>query len=142
MAKRLSQALEDIRKQMAGTYSVRIGLNDQESVDKLGWLKDANRDFLAVTPQLVKSATAGLVESLKSADLSNPRKAVDDAVHATGEAVLEHIAKRFQGGKRDVKMRPLSRGWVRKKGHNRIGVFSGDLFRDLLNASVVIRRVK
>lgn len=145
MAKKtVEQALKELESAVQATYAARLGLNTQESIDKLGWLKDSKRDFTKVTPELQEAAKRAVVQSIRDArgDISDVPKLVDKMAKAAGEAVLEHICKRFQGGKRDVKLRPLAKSTVKRKGHNRVGIDSGDLLRDILSGVVVLRRVK
>lgn len=137
-----SKQLDKIKAQLLGSYKVHLELNDQLSIDKLGWLKRDDRDFLTITSQLEQAATKAVKLSLDKADMSNPARAIENALNAAGESIIKHIATRFQGGRRDVRMRPLSRGWIKKKGHNRIGIYTGDLFKDLLNATVSITKEK
>jgi hypothetical protein len=138
----LSDATKKLIKQLSGTYKVSLGLNDQFSVDKLGWLKRDKRDFTKITPQLVKSASSAMQKAASTVDATKPQQAVDFVLMKTGDAILKHILTRFAGGQRDVAMRPLSPGWIKIKGHNRIGIFSGDMFRDLINGKIKITRIK
>lgn len=141
-----SEALDKLMKAMAGTYKVSIGVANQESVDKLGWLKADERDFLKVTTKMkqdaIQAATEAAVKVFQDSPLETPERAAEKVVTALGESVLATVLLRFKGGKRDVKMRPLSPAWVKKKGHPRIGIYTGDLFRDLLNGTVKIKKVR
>lgn len=131
--------VEALKGALEGTYSVTLGLTDQESVDKLEWLADDGRDFLKVSPAMVQAAHQAVAEAITAADLSNPALAVQQATEALGEAVLEVVALRFRG-KRDYFMKPLSPGWVKQKGHARIGVWTGELFKDVVNARVIVKK--
>lgn len=141
-SKKPSQILAELRKALEGTYSVKVALDYEESIDKLHWLKIANRDFLKVTPELEKAASQAMIDSIADADLSKPAEALEGALEDGGEAILEHICGRFKSGKRDVKMRPLSKGWIKVKGHNKIGIYKGGLINDLINGTVTITKAK
>lgn len=139
----IEEGLKSLLKSLKGTYTVKLELSDEDSAKKLEWLKADNRDFLKVTPQLQKVVASQFVDSIVNHELDTPaavEKAVNQTFQDVGEAILEHIAFRFQDGKRDVRMRPLTREYIKRKGHNRVGILSGDLFRDILNAKVTLKK--
>lgn len=158
-----SEVLKELREQLTGEYLVEIELNDDMSIKKLGWLKERKviklyaagkkkgqvkstktleRDFLKVTPEMEKRAAQAFIKSLKKAKLAEPEKAIAIVLHEVGESILEHVARRFQGGKRDIKLTPLAKSTIKRKGHSRVGIDSGDLYRDILNGTVKIKRIK
>lgn len=138
--KTLEEGMKDLIKSLQGEYTVKLTLSEQDSSDKLEWLKRDSRDFLQVNGAMSKAVSAVFVDSLVNSNLEEPETAVQQTLTDVGEAVLQHITKRFQGGKRDIRLKPLSKEYIKKKGHNRIGILSGDLFRDILNATVTVKK--
>lgn len=140
MTKKLNDGLNDIIKALKGQYTVKLDLASNDSTDKLDWLKKDNRDFTQVNNALRQVVSNTFVDAIVNANLEQPEIVVTETLEQVGEAVLEHIAKRFQGGKRDIRLKPLSKEYIKRKGHNRIGILSGDLFRDILNAKVSVSK--
>lgn len=127
--------IDKLISSLSSDYSISFVLADEESQKKLGWLADDGRDFLAASPAM----DAAITNALKSFVADQPERTLQEALGVAGDVILRHVLKRFAGNK-DVPMTPLSPKWVATKNHNRIGLYSHKLFRDLVNAEVIIQK--
>lgn len=136
--------------ELDGTYEVRLTLpantapGEATNAAKLRYLAADDRDFLAVTPQLEAAVLALAARAVRELLLHN--LPTDVAFRAIGEGVRAHVAERFvrssPTGPPDVPMRPLSAAWARRKGHRRVGVYTGRLMLALADARVETKKVR
>jgi len=145
---RMQQRLEDFARQLSGTWAIEITLparggQGPTNADLVEYLKDGDRDFLAVTNEM-RTAAIRVFKRSAVALIRHHRADLTPAFDGIGEGVLSHIVQRFRrsgsAGPPDVPMRALSTEYARRKGHSRIGVLSGRLRLAFGDARVQTRR--
>lgn len=119
------------------TFLIEFITSEFETAKKLGWLEDADRDFLRVTPELIKTAEKAIQHGFDHLPQEFTDVHLQGILDKMGEKVLEHILKRFRRNT-EFPMRPLAPDTIKRKGHSKIGIDSGDMFRDLLNSEVKV----
>jgi hypothetical protein len=144
----ITPLLAAISDQLGGTWTVTARTSDPETQTKIDGLKARDRDFLRVNEPMMTAAALAAGEALRKQVASANRGVgfdIHPVIQALGEGAWSHVLLRFAGGKRDVPMRGLTRSWLARKaaagkpaliGHG----LTGDLFTDLGNATVTVRR--
>lgn len=135
--------LQDIAKTLGKAFAkkqtIELRVKRGDSLDKLWWLEDNDRDFLKVTQaNAAEMMQAFVSEYVKHEIISEPQQAVMKASIAAGLKYKEIVVARFGFGKKDIAMRPLTQDYIKKKGNSRIGYNTGKLYNDLKNAAVVV----
>lgn len=144
----ISPLLVAIGEQLAGSWTVTAKTSDPETQTKIDGLKARDRDFLKVNEQMMTAATLAAGEALRKQIAAANRAGIFDihpVIQALGAGAWSHILFRFTGGKRDVPMRGLTKRWLAVKAkHGKPALIghglTGDLFTDLGNATVTVRR--
>lgn len=110
----------------------------QEAADKLRWLEEGGRNFLAVNPTMVKDMA---LAATKAAPGALWRRDWGLVWRAAAEAFLERLKDRLGANGLDIrgKLRPLKAETIERKGHARIGIDTGELLKAILRARIVIR---
>jgi len=107
---------------------------EQLSLNKLKWMASGGRDFRAVTDVLIskmdEAFTAKLMLVMKG------KAAITAPWLAAGEAWRKHMVYRLANSGGDIKMKPLARSTVERKGSTQIGRDTGALYRDMKSATV------
>jgi hypothetical protein len=107
---------------------------EQLSLNKLKWMASGGRDFRAVTDVLIskmdEAFTAKLMLVMKG------KAAITAPWLAAGEAWRKHMVYRLANSGGDIKMKPLAKSTVERKGSTQIGRDTGALYRDMKGATV------
>ena len=107
---------------------------EQLSLNKLKWMASGGRDFRAVTDVLIskmdEAFTAKLMLVMKG------KAAITAPWLAAGEAWRKHMVYRLANSGGDIKMKPLAKSTVERKGSTQIGRDTGALYRDIKSATV------
>ena len=131
-------------KSLGGRWSLQIDYRNPKSADKILWLADGGRSFLALSAplryaiyQALSRAFKGSIDSL----MGDRSQAVMDAA---AQAAKAHILRRFEAGGFDVRMTPLTAKYAAfKRMHGfdpRLGIKTGDLIDDIRNATFSFKR--
>lgn len=129
-------ALAVLRKATSGA---RVYIEtSQDAVNKLGWLEDGGRDFMAVNATMVKDMALAATKAAPRALFSRDTSLI---WRAAAEAFLERLKDRIGANGLDIrgKLRPLKPETVERKGHARVGIDTGELLKAILRARIVIR---
>jgi len=107
---------------------------EQLSLNKLKWMASGGRDFRAVTDVLIskmdEAFTAKLMLVMKG------KAAITAPWLAAGEAWRKHMVYRLANSGGDIKMKPLAKSTIERKGSTQIGRDTGALYRDMKSATV------
>lgn len=131
--KDVAEAAKLARASIAKVPGVGIEL-EQLSLNKLKWMASGGRDFRAVTDVLIskmdEAFTGALLKVMKKkAPITLPWL-------AAGEAWRKHMVYRLANSGGDIKMKPLAKSTVERKGSTQIGRDTGALYRDMKGAVV------
>lgn len=138
MTGQLPTFLEDLQKfvqAVGGKWTLVIALTESESIDKAGWLADAQRDFFSVTPAMQAAMKNEVMlafrDKLERRDFRSP----ETVLVIAAEAARQHILKRFERGGFDVRLKALSPMWLRYKAargwDHRVGIAQRGLLNDV-----------
>lgn len=133
--KTLSEALNDIIKSFSNV-KISFDISDDNKT-KLYHQKNQERDFLKMTKALETEMTERFVTSWIEQDIIlDPEKAFKTAVEDSAEILRTKVLSRFGYGMKDIKLRPLSIAYIKQKKSNKIGINTGDLYRDIKKAKL------
>lgn len=140
---RVKALLDSLAQDLSRTnYAIAVHVGSADTLNKLQWLKAQGRDFTAVSPQM-KTAATNAARTVLERQVHADRVNFTQVVQAIGERVWAHVLLRF-AGQRDVMMRALTRRTIdRKRRAGRpttIGIDTGEMLRDMGNATVRARR--
>ena len=107
---------------------------EQLSLNKLKWMASGGRDFRTVNDTLIskmdEAFTGALLKVMKGkAPITLPWL-------AAGEAWRKHLVYRLANSGGDIKMKPLAKSTIERKGSTQIGRDTGALYRDVKGATV------
>lgn len=139
MVKKASEFLQDLKTGL-GTVTISINVS-QESADKLHWLAEDDRDVTAPSEKTIERMLQAFINSIQSqgALVDDTSKALEGVFQAVAYAYRDDVADRIKSGRKDVPLRPLTREYVKQKGHSRIGYAGGNLYRDIAKAKVTVK---
>lgn len=137
--KTLKQFTNDLIASIPKKLSIELALKKQDSLDKLWYQERQERDFLQITPANAQEIVAEIASVYAKQDLvSNPAKALQAALKAGGLKYKEIVLGRFGAGMKDVPLKPLTREYIKQKGTTKIGYNTGNLYRDIKQAAVIV----
>jgi hypothetical protein len=141
--KKADKAIQDIKDSFKGSFTVELKVS-QESTDKLYYLQHQERDIIAVTQQMVDRMVKEYVTSIEENPkfVDQPELVQEQAMEAAAEECKQVILERFENKPKDVNLRKLSKDYIKQKGNSKVGVNSGELYRDIRSAKVMVKRTK
>lgn len=134
----MKQFLDSLSKSFPKKVSISLAIT-QESADKLYYQERQERDFAALTQNTIREMTqAFIVEYAKEFD-KNLKGAVKEGLKQMGFVYKQSVLNRFGSGPKDIALRPLSQQYIKEKGTAKIGINTGDLYRDIKRSKVIIK---
>lgn len=131
--KDIAEAAREARKAIGKVPGVGIEL-EQISLNKLRWMANGGRDFRLMNDVMLakmdKAFTAKLILVMKK------RAPITAPWLAAGQAYRQQLVYRLANSGGDVKMKPLAKSTVDRKGSTQIGRDTGALYRDVKSAVV------
>jgi hypothetical protein len=110
-----------------------------EAVEKLRWLANGGREFREVNRTLKGDMQVAFTSALR--DVMKGKAKVTEPWRAAIEAYRDRIATRIALGGGDIKahLKRLKPVTIKRKGHSKIGVDSGEMLRQVSAAKVKVR---
>lgn len=135
--------IERLKASLQGNYQISFVVAKSRTVEIIGYLKKAGRDFLAATPDMENIATVALQKSIdRNFNPEKPQDTISTGLNDMGKEILKLVITRFKGNGKDVKLKPLKSSTKEHKAKSKpIGVDSGATLNDLQNAKVVITKI-
>lgn len=138
--KKLDKFVDDLIKSIPKSVSVSLDLKNQESADKLWWLKQDDRDMLSVTKKNASEMIKTFATSYSKGKLVEaPDKAMEQACIKAGEVFKSIVLKRFGTGYKDIPLKALTKEYIKSKGNNKIGYDTGSLYRDIKSSTIKVK---
>lgn len=138
--KNLKQFTNDLIKSFPSKTTISLGLKKQDNIDKLWYQERDDRDFLQITQKNAKDIAEAMVKQYVKGDIvGKPSETLLKALEAGGLRYKKIVLNRFGTGSKDVPLKPLSREYIKQKGNSKIGYNTGDLYRDIKQAKVIVK---
>lgn len=137
--KKIKDFVLDLKDSIPKIASVELYVSKQDSSDKLWYLERQERDFLKITKQNLKEIVETIAsEYVKGELVSKPEEAIRQAIEAGGLKYKSIVINRFGSGIKDIPLKPLTKEYIKKKGHSKIGYNTGNLYRDIKSAKIAV----
>lgn len=139
--KKLSDFVKNL-SELHSNVSIEFTLNDTNA-KKLFYQKMQDRDFGKITKENSKDIVGEIIKEFISNDIvSSPEDALSEAMNKGGLKYKEIVLSRFGFGQKDIWLKPLSISYIKKKGNAKIGINTGELYRDIKNSKILIKEKK
>lgn len=124
---------EEFAAKLGRTTSIKLDLS-QASADKMTWLDESGRPFIAINDALADAVCAAMQERIEDVFTGGEGHAAVGEIFAAGtKAVRTHVQYRFSAQGGDVTLAPLSAAWKARKARMGFSTMIGIYTRQLLN---------
>lgn len=139
--KKLSDFVKNL-SELKSNVSIEFDLSNTNA-KKLFYQKIQDRDFGKITKENSSEIVKEIIKEFISGDIvASPEDALSEAMNKGGIKYKEIVLKRFGFGQKDIWLKPLSIAYIKKKGNAKLGINTGELYRDIKNSKILIKEKK